>query len=572
MAVGGVGRMGESGWYRGSARSRGEASKPTLTIAEQATRLKGADTMTNKPTDGPLAHTDLGDYLGVATDGIARFAGIRYAEPPVGDLRWRPTVAVAPHDSTFDATSFGPIAPQNPSLLDSIFGNETREMDEDCLSLNVWTPAFEGNRVSDASLPVMVWVHGGGFEIGAGSQTMYDGAAFATSGVVFVSINYRLGAFGFMELGGLSDEYVGSGNNGLRDQLCALEWVHSHIANFGGDPDNVTVFGQSAGAMSISLLLSTGRLRGLVRRAICQSGAASTAGAADVAHQSTMAVAGHAGLATMEDFTNAPVAELLAAHGAVSAARMADPEATLSETAEIAGFLLFRPVTDGDFLPVDPVAAVADGSAMGIELIVGYTLDEWTLFGLMDPSGSSEEALRDRLHLLHAQADKVFDTYTREHPEAPVRDLATAMMTDLVFRCPAHDLADAQVANGPVHMYRFSWATPAMGGILKATHGVELPFLFQQLDSPGGVMFLGEDAPQDLADLLHDAWVQFARDGSLPALGGTAWPQYHPDAVEVADLDAEVRVLLDPFAATRQLWRHSSTHGGQEIPAAAVAE
>jgi para-nitrobenzyl esterase len=184
-----------------------------------------------------------GALRGRWADGVARFAGIPFAAPPVGEQRFRPPAPAPDWEGVRDARHFGPISPQNPSLMDALFGGEAEQWDEDCLHLNVWTPSVE----TESPLPVMVWIHGGGFEMGSGSSPLYHGESFAHSGVVYVSINYRLGSLGFLELGHLDPGYAGSGNVGLLDQVAALRWVRDNVAAFGGDAGNVTVFGESAG-------------------------------------------------------------------------------------------------------------------------------------------------------------------------------------------------------------------------------------------------------------------------------------------------------------------------------------
>ncbi len=240
--------------------------------------------------------TSLGRLRGAWHHEIARFAGIRYAEPPVGPLRFAPPRPVGAWDEVATAEDFGTIAPQNASMMDALFGGQSEAWDEDCLFLNVWTPDTD----PDEPLPVMVWIHGGGFEMGSGSSPLYDGTSFARDGVVLVTLNYRMGAFGFLELSGLDPDRAGSGNLGLLDQVTALEWVRDHIAAFGGDPGSVTVFGESAGAMSLSLLLAAPRASGLFHRAIAQSGAAAAARTVTAARADTEEFLAAAGLADLD--------------------------------------------------------------------------------------------------------------------------------------------------------------------------------------------------------------------------------------------------------------------------------
>ena len=255
------------------------------------------------------ASTTLGTVRGTWQRGVARFAGIPFAAPPVGDLRFRPPAPAEPWDGVRPAEQFGPVAPQNPSLMEALFGGEAEQWGEDCLYLNVWTPEPE----PDEPLAVMVWIHGGGFEMGSGSSPLYDGTSFAQDGVVLVTLNYRLGAFGFLELGEVDPSRAGSGNVGLLDQVAALEWVRDNISSFGGDPSRVTIFGESAGAMSVSLLMSMPRATGLFHRVIAQSGAASVARTPALAAADTAEFMADTGLTSIE--------ELLAAEPAAAARR-----------------------------------------------------------------------------------------------------------------------------------------------------------------------------------------------------------------------------------------------------------
>ncbi|MBS1837392.1 MAG: carboxylesterase family protein, partial [Actinobacteria bacterium] len=286
------------------------------------------------PTDGDhvVVNTTLGDLRGDWHDGIARFAGIPFAAPPVGPLRFRPPAPMTPWSGVRDATAFGAVSPQNPSMMDALFGGEAEAWDEDCLHLNVWTATPSvgaGPDEADALKPVMVWIHGGGFEMGSGSSPLYHGSGFARDGVVFVSINYRLGSLGFLDLSSFDPAEAGSGNVGLLDQVAALEWVRDNIARFGGDPDNVTIFGESAGSMSVSLLLTVERAQGLFHRAIAQSGGLLTKTSAHAAADAAEFLAA-TGATSVAELRELPVEKLLEAHAAMNLARISDPEGVIS--------------------------------------------------------------------------------------------------------------------------------------------------------------------------------------------------------------------------------------------------
>lgn len=455
--------------------------------------------------------TGAGSLRGRWQDGVARFAGVPYAAPPVGDLRFRAPAPVDPWTGERSAEAFGPICPQNPSMMDALFGGDSERWDEDCLYLNVWTPDPEA--ADTGPLPVMVWIHGGGFEMGSGSSPLYDGTHFASSGVVLVSLNYRLGAFGFLELGHLDADLSGSGNAGLLDQIAALEWVQSNIANFGGDAANVTVFGQSAGSMSISLLMASPRATGLFRRAITQSGAANAARAVESAQGDTGDFLAAGGWTSAADVRAAPTADLLAAHASLSGARVADPEAFIRRAGTPLGFLAFRPVADGVVVPSDPLAAYRD-----------------------------------------------------EYPDASLADLDGALLTDMVFRIPTVRLVDAQSAHAPTFQYLWDWKSDAFGGMIGAAHAIDIPFVFDLLEDHRLHVFVGADAPRSLARATNEAWIAFASTG-VPAADGLAeWPTIDSEATRpVMVLDTEPSLADDPNGDTRRFWDAT----GSAMPASA---
>jgi para-nitrobenzyl esterase len=494
--------------------------------------------------------TTLGTLRGSRQDGIARFAGIPFAAPPVGELRFRAPAPPEPWDGVRSAERFGPVAPQNPSMMEALFGGESESWSEDCLYLNVWTPEPRPG----AGLPVMVWIHGGGFEMGSGSSPLYDGTSFAREGVVMVTLNYRLGAFGFLELGELDPEYAGSGNSGLLDQIAALEWVRDNIAEFGGDPSNVTVFGESAGAMSVSLLMAMPRARGLFHRVIAQSGAASAARTTELARADTREFMAAADLDDLDALRAAAPEQLLSAHAAMGSVRVADPEGVIERTGNPLAFLSFRPVADGGELPLDPLGAIAEGSAAGVDLLIGSNSEEWKLFAMMSPPPSDEAALRQRVALVVSDADAALAVYRQELGEPTVADLECAVLTDLVFRIPAVRLADAQAAHAPVHQYLWRWGSPAWGGMIGAAHAIEIPFVFDLVEDHRLHVFVGPDAPRELARRTHEAWIAFARSGVPAAQGMQDWPTVDVEGRPVMVLDTETSLELDPQAASRRFW------------------
>jgi len=511
------------------------------------------------PADGTsvVVPTTHGSLRGEWNKGVARFGGIPFAAPPVGELRFRPPAPAEPWDGERDATGFGPISPQNPSLMDALFGGEAEQWNEDCLYLNVWTP--DPAPGEGAARPVMVWIHGGGFEMGSGSSPLYHGESFADDGVLLVTLNYRLGAVGFLELGHLDPAEAGSGSVGLLDQVAALEWVRDNIASFGGDPANVTIFGESAGAMSVGLLLSMPRAQGLFHKAITQSGAASAAKSPEQALRDTTEFLGLAGLSTVEELRAAPVEQLLAAHGQMAAGRVADPEEVIRNHGNPLAFLSFRPVADGTEIPADPLAAIAAGSSAGVPLLIGTNLEEWKLFALMTTSSESDEALAGRIALLTDDPEGALEAYRSEYPEADLATLECAVLTDVVFRIPAVQLADAQAAHAPVYQYRFDWRTPVWGGAIGAAHAVEIPFVFDLVEDQRLHVLVGPEAPKPLARAMHDAWIAFARDGVPSAASLETWPRVDTEGRPVMLLDTESGLALDPEGTTTKFWGAASS-------------
>jgi para-nitrobenzyl esterase len=495
------------------------------------------------------AHTTLGSVEGTQDGPVLRFAGIPFAAPPVGDLRWRPPQPAEPWDGVRDGSAFAPTAPQNVDMLNLFLGVEPEPQDEDCLYLNVWTPGLD-----DARRPVLVWIHGGAFMIGSGSNLMYDGRPLAERGdVVVVTLNYRLGELGFLELGWLDEAYAGSGNLGLLDQVAALEWVRDNIAGFGGDPGNVTIFGESAGGMSVTAQLAIEGSRGLFHKAIAQSGAAQAAATPAQAEAVARDYVGRAGVDSIEGLEALTTAQLLEIQSQIVVAAMTDVGKLLGEGA-MSG-MPFRPVEDGRALPSSLLAAVRGGSAAGIPLITGTTADEWKLFTMMDFEPIDDAVLAKRLEALAGDADKALAIYTEAYPEHAPKDLFSAAITDYAFRVPAVALGEAQLATtDEVWEYVFSWASPAMGGALGACHAIELPFLFGMAADPRLVGFVGDAPPQALAEAMQDAWLSFARTGEPAAPGLPEWPRYDTDRRAVMELDETPQVLEDPGAAEREFW------------------
>jgi para-nitrobenzyl esterase len=477
---------------------------------------------------GPTAHTPLGDVRGTERDGIATFRGVPYAR---ADRFARPSVALDPVPGGVDATAWGPQALQVPGVMERMLGQSSQPTAEDCLTLNVFTPGLSGSR------PVMVWVHGGAFTNGAGSVPWYEGSRLARRGdVVVVTINYRLGVFGFR----------GNDNLGIHDQLAALEWVQRHIAHFGGDPAQVTVFGESAGGASVVALMATERSRSLFARAVAMSPSIPQLRTASRAEEALAEFLDAARADHPDDLSHLSAEALLAAQASV-----------LGGGGD--ALTAFSPAVDGDLFP----SAIADLAARDPRpLLLGTNRDEMHLWTAFDPAltalddagalGLYERALGDL-------AGDGLDLYRRHRPDHRPGQLVSALRTDAVFRVPARRLAEARLAAGAMtHLYWFTFPTPAFGGVLGACHALDIPFALDNLDRKGVEMFTGDSPDRTrLADRFSGALVDWAH-GRSPG-----WDPYdHDRLVQVLDTDAVIGddVLADPEADLRRLW--DTAHAG----------
>ena len=492
----------------------------------------------------PVVEIASGRLEGNALDGYQSYLGLPYAAPPVGALRFRSPEPVDPWTGLRPAHDFGPVAPQLASALENILGARPTVSDEaGCLTLNVWTPQADGGR-----RPVMVWIHGGAFVTGSGSTPWYDGARFATEhDVVVVTVNYRLGVLGFTFLGELiGADYQGSGSVGIQDQAAALRWVRDNIGVFGGDPGNVTIFGESAGGMSVGTLLALPEAAGLFHKAVPQSGATSHTLGPEAATGIAMALLDAVGLERAEAarLQDVPIESLMEAQGKLALAYAQQG-------------MTFQPVVDGQVLDRRPLDAVAAGSAAGVPILVGTNRDEWNLFAALNPrQASMDEAglLKAASALFGDSASDAITTYRAGRPSFSPGDLLSAMTTDSVFRVPAIRLAEAQQkAGGSVWMYLFEWATPAMGGRFGSCHALEIPFVFDNLQQPGASLFVGETPPVELARTMNAIWAHFARTGS-PEGPVAPWPAYEPGPRSTLVLGETIAVVEDPQGEERALW------------------
>lgn len=491
--------------------------------------------------------TSLGLVQGAHGDGVHVFKGIPYAQPPVGSRRFGPPQPLQPWRGVHAADSFSAVSMQNPSSIDRMLGGRAPAMSEDCLSLNVWTPGLD-----DARRPVMVWIHGGSFLSGSGRSPWYDGSALALGGdVVIVTINYRLGALGFLHLAEFDKELASSGNAGLLDQVGALRWVRDNIAAFGGNPDNVTLFGESAGAMSIGALLACAPARGLFHKAVLQSGAADNVIDANEASRVTRQLLDALGID--------------AGPGVVDRLRQVSSDAILEAQIVVRNLhthtgMPWRPVVDGSVIPSHPLEAIERGDSAPVPLLVGTNLDEFRFFTLFDQRANqlTDETLIERCdkRLGDGSGAPLLDRYRAARPALSAPQVWAAIETDRVFRLPAVTLLDLQARHrAGCHGYLFTWPTPAFGGVLGSCHVIEVPFVFDNLRQPGVKGLCGEITPpmQQLAANLAAAWTGFARTGDPGAEGMPSWSTWDKDRRASMILDETSRMELDPFGNARSL-------------------
>lgn len=491
------------------------------------------------PGSAPEVRTASGVLHGTVEAGLAVFRGIPYAEEPVGELRFAAPLPVRSWTGSRAAVAFGPPPPQ-PTM----FGppaSTPEESDNDWLTVNVWSP----DPSPAAGLPVLVWIPGGAYVIGAGSLPEYDGSRLAAGGVVLVTLNYRLGVEGFAQLAGAP------ANRGLRDQVAALQWVQDNIRAFGGDPDRVTIFGESAGAGSVAALLAMPRAAGLFRRAIAQSVPGpffSPELAADIA----AALAAELGVRpTAADLSALDPSGLPAAGVALSAKidQWRHRWGTISHRG-----MPFAPVIDGDVLPTTPWEAIAGGAARDIDLMVGHTRDEHRLFSLIDGvlGQVTAEMAETALNALAPGTDGA-RRYRGAFPAAGPDELYELVNADWLFRMPSLHLAQAHAAaGGRTHLYELTWPAPGFGGVLGACHGLDVPLVFGNLSAGQPAMLIGQTpsaAAAELSAWIRAAWTSFAADGD------PGWPPFDAGQRLTQLLDTPPTVAGYPEAASRRLWQ-----------------
>lgn len=485
--------------------------------------------------------TTAGTVRGRWEDKLAVFRGIPFAAPPVGEARFAAPQPAPRWDGVREAFDFGPTAPQDfADFLPPGVELPVPPPSTDWLTLNVWTPAPD----RQARRPVMVWLHGGAYKLGSSSQAGYDARRIAQDGdLVVVSCNYRLGMEGFAQIEGAP------ANRALLDQVAALAWVRDNITAFGGDPDQVTVFGESAGGGSVAALLAMPAATGLFRRAIAQSVPGtflSAALAADV----TAAIAAERGLRpTAVDLSTVEPYELMLAGAAVSATMRKH----LDRWGQLVhGDTMYAPVVDGEVLPVIPWQALENGAGRDVDLIAGHNREECRLFmGMFGKLGTITD--EDAVWALDAFSPHGERAYRDAFPDALAEQLYERVQTDWLFRMPTLRLAQAQVTGGGrAHLYELTWPAPGAGGQFGACHGLDIPLLFGTMDADLGALLIGSDPPKDAYELsarFRTAWTTFATTGD------PGWPAFDNEHRLTQIFDTTPTVTAYPEETSRQLWQ-----------------
>lgn len=504
-----------------------------------------ASTASNKEGSLPIVKTTEGLLQGQISKGAYEFLGVHYGASTGGKARFLPPQKPEKWKGVRKAESKGDRCPQPavnmPGEMASVLSFSDLPISEDCLVLDLWTPALDKKQ----KRPVMVWLHGGGFFVGSGGDKYYHGANLARGNdVVVVSLNHRLNAFGFFDLGDKAGKkYAASGNVGMLDIVRALEWVRDNIAEFGGDPNNVTIFGQSGGAGKVSTLLAMPGAEGLFHKAILQSGANPVMRSAEA---------------------SAAVGEKLyqilgVKDGDVKALRKLPVDSLVKAAAKM-GLLPFGPYMDGVHVTQHPFSPTPSTYQSDVPILLGYTKDEATNVFLTDPTWETmtDAQLKARVSMVvpEDKVDKAISLYRKRNPEDKPMHLWSSIVTDQMFATNSIIAAESKARAGkaPVYMYKIDWETPVLGGKLRSPHAVELPFVFDTVYSAEGLVGVGESQDK-MAKAMSQSFAAFAHNGNPNTLGLPHWPGYSMDTRAVLIYDDELRVENDPDGEIRKFWQ-----------------
>jgi para-nitrobenzyl esterase len=509
--------------------------------------LSSAGAESPDATAPPIATVKTGQLRGSLEDGIYIFKGIPYGAPTGGANRFKPPQPPKTWTGIRDARNFGDRCPQMPPPGGRELPSEAVGESEDCLVLNVWTPGlYDGKQ-----RPVMVWLHGGGYVSGSGGVPIYDGARLAKRGdTVIVTLNHRLNVLGYLYLGGIAGpEYADSGNVGQLDLIAALQWVRDNVTEFGGDPQRVTIFGESGGGSKVGTLMAMPLAKGLFQGAILESGFGLTAIPAEKATETTDGVLAALNLRRnqVDELQTLPVAKL--------------QEALLKVTGGTP--LGVGSVLDGRSVPRHPFTPDAPAVSIDVPAIVGSNKDETTvLFPPPDAFDLDWAGLKTHLTtaLPCADVDKVIAELRALRPRATPSDLYFTVTTELGMGANARTLASRKAAQGgaPVYLYRMEWETPVDGGRMRAHHGLDLPMVFDNVDKAAAMIGPGAADAQRVADAMSAAWLAFARTGNPNAPGLAYWPPFDSKYQPTMVFNVNSRAVTDPIHDVRLLLERAS--------------